>query len=53
MAQGKFTKEEARKAEDAFMEVMKALSKKKQGEYFGHENDIMLFLEAAKETAPE
>lgn len=51
MAQGEFTKEEALATEEAFTEVFKALSKKKQMDFFGHANDIFLFLSAAKEAA--
>ncbi len=53
MAQGEFTKEEATATEEAFTEVYKALSKAKQGEFFGHANDIYLFLSAAGKAAPE
>jgi len=53
MAQGEFTKAEAAETEQAFEEVFGALPKKKQGEYFGHANDILLFLAAAKKQAPE
>lgn len=52
MAQGEFTKEEAAETEEAFTEMFQAISKKKQGEFFGHANDIYLFLEAAKKAAP-
>ena len=52
MAQGEFTKEEARETIDAVMEVLKALSKKKQIEFLGHANDIIMFLEAAGRAAP-
>ena len=52
MAQGEFTKEEATQTEEDFAEVFKALSKKKQGEFFEHANDIFLFLDAAKKAAP-
>ncbi len=52
MAQGDFTKEEAQETIDAFTEVMKALSKKKQMEFFGHANDILFFLERARREAP-
>ncbi len=52
MAQGEFTKEEATQIEEAFTEVFKALSKKKQVEFIGHANDIYLFLDAAKKSAP-
>ena len=47
MAQGEFTKEEAKETITAVEEMWKALSKPKQGEYFGHLNDIMLFITAA------
>lgn len=53
MAQGEFTKEEAKASRDALDELFKALPKKKQGEYFGHLNDISLFLSAAEKAAPE
>jgi len=52
MAQGEFTKEEADETIKAFTEVFKALSKPKQVNFFGHANDIFLFLEAAKREAP-
>ena len=52
MAQGEFTKEEAKETEDSFSEVFRALSKPKQREFFGHANDIWLFLAAAKTAAP-
>ena len=53
MAQGEFTKAEAKEMEDTFTEVFKALSKPKQCEFLGHANDIYLFLTAAKKAAPE
>ena len=53
MAQGEFTKEESDATADAFKEVFDALSKKKQMEFIGHANDIYLFIEAAKQAAPE
>lgn len=52
MAQGEFTKEEAVATEEAFGEVLKALTKAKQAEFFGYANDIYLFLTAAKNAAP-
>ena len=52
MAQGEFTKEEATQTEEDFAEVFRSLSKKKQAEFFGHANDIFLFLDAAKKVAP-
>lgn len=51
MAQGEFTKEEAKSVEDAVCEMHKALSKAKQAEYLGHLNDILLFIAAAKQHA--
>lgn len=52
MAQGEFTKEEAKATEEAFTEVFKALPKRKQGEYLGHANDIYLFLAACQRECP-
>ena len=52
MAQGDFTKEEAKKTMDAVEEMYKALSKPKQADYFGHLNDILLFLEACGRKCP-
>ena len=53
MAQGEFTKDEADETVKAVEEMFKGLSKKKQGEFFGHLNDIFLFLSAAKKAVPE
>ena len=53
MAQGEFTKEEAVLVIESVDEVMKALPKAKLLKFLGHFNDIFLFLEAAKEAAPE
>lgn len=53
MAQGEFTKEEARETIEAVGEIMKAFPKRKVRDFFGHFNDILLFLEAAKSAAPE
>jgi hypothetical protein len=52
MSQGEFTKEEAGQTEKAFGEVFEALSRRKQGEFIGHANDIYLFLAAARRAAP-
>jgi hypothetical protein len=52
MAQGEFTKEEATETMKALDEVFRALPKAKQAGFFGHLNDISLFLEAAKRVAP-
>ena len=53
MAQGEFTKEEADATGEAVDEMFKALPKKKQMDYLGHLNDILLFLGAAKRAAPD
>lgn len=52
MAQGEFTKEEAAITIEAFDEVFTALPPKKKAEFFGHANDILLFLEACKQNCP-
>ncbi|KKL49273.1 hypothetical protein LCGC14_2317150 [marine sediment metagenome] len=52
MAQGEFTKEESKETMNAVEEMWKALSKPKREEFFGHLNDIMLFLSAAEKNAP-
>jgi hypothetical protein len=51
--QGKFCKAEARHVKEAADEIMKAMPKKKMAEYFGHFNDLFLFLSAAEAAAPE
>ena len=48
MAQGEFTKEEAKQTEEAFTEVFEALPKSKRPNYLGHANDIYLFLAACQ-----
>lgn len=53
MAQGDWTKEEAQATIDAVDEVMKGMSKKKSIDFIGHFNDIFLFLNTAKEHAPD
>lgn len=53
MAQGQFTKEEAEETKLAVDELFKALPKSKQVNFFGHLNDIYLFLEAARRAAPD
>ncbi len=52
MAQGEFTKEEADATMEAIGEIAQTLSKKKKLEFFGHFNDIGLFIGAAKRAAP-
>lgn len=53
MAQGQFTKQEAKASLEALSEMFKALPKSKQLDYIGHLNDISLFLEAAHRVAPD
>lgn len=53
MAQGEFTKQEADAIQEAVEEMFKALTKRKQGEYSGHLNDIALFIRAARDNAPD
>lgn len=53
VAQGDFTKQEADATMEAVDEMFSALTKRRTGEFFGHLNDIMLFLEAAKKVAPD
>ncbi len=53
MAQGQFTKEEATETEKAVLEMFNALTKTKQREFLGHLNDVLLFITAAKQKAPD
>ena len=53
MAQGEFTKQEAQATEEAVNEIFDALPKSKRLNFIGHLNDVLLFLAAAKEHAPE
>jgi len=52
MAQGQFTKREARRVKEIAEEILSALPRSKKLEYFGHFNDLFLFLEAAERAAP-
>jgi hypothetical protein len=52
MAQGDFTKEEAKEVGNIFKEVFEALPKRRQGEFIGHANDIYLFLAACERECP-
>ncbi|MEN6507017.1 MAG: hypothetical protein ABFD92_20980 [Planctomycetaceae bacterium] len=52
MAQGQFTKEEARETKKAVEEMFDALPKSKRFDFIGHLNDVMLFLGAAEKAAP-
>lgn len=53
MAVGEFTKECAQEALDTLLDMGKRLTKPKLREFFGHFNEIALFIEAAKRHAPE
>lgn len=53
MAQGEFTKQEAKRTEEAVSEMFDAIPKSKRMGYLGHLNDICLFLSAAKKIAPD
>jgi hypothetical protein len=52
MAQGDFTKEEAKATEEAVKELFDAIPKSKRMGFVGHLNDIYLFLGAAGKAAP-
>jgi hypothetical protein len=52
MAQGEFTKEEAKATKDAVEEIFRALTRPKRIEFLGHFNDVLLFLGAAERAAP-
>lgn len=53
MAQGEFTKEEARKMIKALDEMNVALPETEQTDFFGNLSDIRLFLGAAEKAAPD
>ena len=53
MAQGEFTKQEIKFVRGAVQEIWEALTKNKRQEFFGHLNDIFLFLDAAEAAAPD
>lgn len=53
MAQGQFTKQEAKDMKEAVSEMFKALPRTKQMDYLGHWNDILLFIDAAGRAAPD
>ena len=52
MAQGDFTKEEAKQTEEAFKEVFDSLPVRRRQAYIGHANDIFLFLAACQRERP-
>jgi len=51
MAQGEFTKAEAKATRDAVEEMFKAIPKSRQALFIGHLNDVLLFIEAAGRNA--
>lgn len=53
MAQGEFTKQEADATIEAVKELIDAIPKVKKMAFFGHANDIFLFLQVAKKNAPD
>ena len=53
MAQGRFNKQEADATIEAVKEMFDAIPKSKRMGFVGHLNDIMLFIEAAKRSAPD
>jgi hypothetical protein len=53
MAQGQFTKQEAKATKDAVSEMFDAIPKSKRIGFIGHLNDILLFLDAAGVKAPD
>lgn len=53
MAQGEFTKEEAKQTQETVSDMFEGLPKSKKLDYIGHLNDILLFLSAAEKAAPE
>ena len=53
MAQGHFTKQEAKATAEAVEELFDALPKSRRMDYIGHLNDIYLFIDAAKRNAPD
>lgn len=52
MAQGDWTKEEAKASLDAVEEIWKALPNRKKADFIGHLNDIALFLGRAQRELP-
>jgi hypothetical protein len=52
MAQGQFTKQEADSIKAAVDEIFDALPRKKRLDFLGDLNDILLFIHAAREAAP-
>lgn len=53
MKEERFTKGEAARMEEALVEVMKAFPKSKAPQFFGHFNELALFIGAVKRAAPD
>lgn len=53
MAQGDFTKQEARLIKEVVEDIYKDLPKSKKMDHVGSLNDIFLFLSAAERNAPD
>lgn len=53
MAQGEFTKEEAKRVLETVNEMFHGIPKSKRAVYIGHLNDVSLFLEEAQRRAPD
>ena len=52
MAQGEFTKDEAKETAKAVEQMYEGLPKTRRGRFLGHLNDILPFIDAAKRAAP-
>ncbi len=50
---GDWTKQEAERARESAGEMWEAISRKKQLDFLGHLNEILVFIEEAKKHAPE
>lgn len=53
MAQGDFTRAEAKIVKDIVSELFDAIPKTRRFNYLGHLNDVLLFLEACGRQIPE
>jgi hypothetical protein len=52
MAQGQFTKEDATRTAESIELLFQAIPKSKRMNFIGELNDIFLFIDAAKNAAP-
>lgn len=53
MAQGEFTKWEAKRIREAVEDMFEGIPKTRRMGYIGHLNDILLFISAAEKVAPD